>query len=599
MNFNGFIKEYKQLNILKDAKLSISSIVSLTPYILEVVEAFFKEKYSLKELTFEVQEKLFIDFGVVFPEQVSKDILRKMISFEKTQISAGNKYLMLSDYLESLIAENKEDPHVFIKVYEAYKRFYGLSKFISKRDRTPFIITSKNFINIPDKNKVKEVFDYIESLDKKVYDNRFFRRYGKPNVLFVPGMGNGIYDSTDNIFVLPINMPRSYEDYIPPVFISYRWQLDSDWEFRSSYMTLPNYSKLNSKKLMQKMITDYKDWLFKEKKGYKVLTKEVREWISWQIAKEPIKKRKRTFASVKKDSSRSSNDEAQQEDELRVEKELNQITKTRTIRKLSPKEVLEIVKEGFASGEDLLAINNYYWDTVQKLVKVYKNSGKLTLQQKMFINFGLTYNINVNFPMDKIIIQDLTIFGFSDYIFKDLENVMDFEINDRIAILRKVMELSAKRDRAVYCPIMFKGQQLLDLDRAIELIRELIDDDHRMRKYRVIRKKGVPHILLAPGRANGFYFWESDVFILPIIPIRNTEESVYSMYALFKWENDEDLRNEYKMLKDIVKMNSLNSQRSFIKDLALWFSREKKGYKVLDKSRKSFFKRFFIRKETV
>jgi hypothetical protein len=161
------------------------------------------------------------------------------------------------------------------------------------------------------------------------------------------------------------------------------------------------------------------------------------------------------------------------------------------------------------------------------------------------------------------------------------------------------MELSAKRDRTIYCPIMFKGQQTLDFDYALDLISILIDDDHRMRHYRVVRKKGIPNILLTPGRSNGFYFWESDIFILPVIPVRNTEESVYSMYALFKWENDEDLRMEYKMLKDVVRMNSLNSQRSFIKDLTLWFSREKKGYKILDKSRKKFFERFFIRKETV
>jgi hypothetical protein len=350
---------------------------------------------------------------------------------------------------------------------------------------------------------------------------------------------------------------------------------------------------------MQKMISDYKDWLFKEKKGYKVLTKEVREWISWQISKEPINKKEKVFSSLDSSFSQLSDSNVQQDNELKIEEELNQITKKKTIKKLSPKDVLEIVKDGFASGEDLLAVNNYYWDTLQKLVKIYKNSGKLTAQQKMFINFGLTYNININFPMSRTIMQNLMILGFSDYIFEDLKNVMDFEISDRIVILRKIMELSAKRDRTVYCPIMFKGQQLLDLNHAVGLIMELINDDHRMRKYRVVRKKGLPNLLLAPGRANGFYFWESDVFVLPIIPIRNTEESVYSMYALFKWENDEEIRTEYRMLKDIVKMNSLNSQRSFIKDLTLWFSREKKGYKVLNKSKKKFFERFFIRKETV
>ena len=415
-------------------------------------------------------------------------------------------------------------------------------------------------------------------------------------------MGNGIYDSLDNLFVLPVNMAKSYEDYIPPVFISYRWQLDSDWEFRSSYMTLymtlPNYSKLNSKKLMQKMISDYKDWLFKEKRGYKVLTEEVREWISWQIAKEPIEKKKKSTI-FRKNSSQKPQESSLENEEMRFEEELNQIVQKKQVKKLNAKEVLAIVKEGFASGEELLAVSNYYWDTLQKLISIYRKNGQLTLEQKKFINFGLTYNTDLNFPLDRIVMQGFTIITFADYIFKDLENVMDFEISDRIVILRKIMELAAKRNRTIYCPIMFKGQVLIDLNKALDIINELVDDDYRMKKYRVVRKKGIPNILLAPGRANGFYFWESDVFILPIIPIRNTEESAYSMYALFKWENDEEMRTEYKMLKDIIKMNSLNSQRSFIKDLTLWFSREKKGYKVLGKERKKFFERFFVRKETI
>ena len=518
-----------------------------------------------------------------------------MIAFEKSKFDSGRNYLTLSDYLEKVIKKGTESKSSIL-LYETYKKYYSLSKLVSKLDRTPFILTSKNFINIPNKVKVKETFDYIEELDKKIYDNRFFRRHGKPDILFIPGIGNGVYDSSENFFVLPVNMPKNYDDYIPPVFISYRWQLDSDWEFRSSYMTLPNYSKLNSKKLMQRMITDYKLWLFKEKKGYKVLTKEVREWISWQIAKEPIKKKR--FEPPKR-VSKNVDKNTEIDEEMRVEEELHQVVQNKHLKTLTSKELLELVNEGFASGEDLLAINNYYWTTVKKLIQFYKENGKLTGPQKKFINYGLTYNINLKLPTDKLKLGDFIVLLFSNYIFDDLKDAMNFEINDRIDILSKIMELAAKRDRTIYCPIMFKGQQLIDFDKAIEIMQELVEQDEKIKKYRIVRKNGIPKIILAPGRANGFYFWESSVFVLPIIPIRNTEQSVYSMYALFKWENDEDLRTEYRTLKSVTKMSSLNSQRSFIKDVTLWFSREAKGYKVLEKEKKQFFKRFFARKETV
>jgi hypothetical protein len=596
MEFNEFIKKYSQFSILKEPSLKISQLISLSSVLLEAMEEFFKLKVKSSDLTFTISEKLFIDFGLIFPEQTSKDVIRNMIKFEKAHISSDRNYLTLSEHLENLIFENKDKSNLNILLYDTYKKFYSFSKILSKRDRTPFILISKNFVNVPDKGKVANTFDYIENLDKKVYDNRFFRRFGKPNVLFIPGMGNGTYDSTENFFVLPINIPKTYEDYISPVFISYRWQLDSDWEFRSSYMNLPNYSKLNSKKLMQKMISDYKLWLFKEKKGYKVLTKEVREWISWQIAKEPIKKKK-PYSNISYSNHSTDNSESSIDEEMKVEEELNQITQNKRLKRLTSADVLELVNEGFASGEDLLAINNYYWETLKKILSLYKEKNKLSEYQKMFVNFGLTYKSKLNYPMNKIILNNLTIMTFSDYIFEDLKDSMNFEINDRIDILRKIMELAAKRDRTIYCPILFKGQQLIDLNDAARLMSELLDGDFRLKKYRIVRKSGVPPVLFSPGRANGFYFWESSIFVLPIVPIRNTNESVYSMYALFKWENDEDIRTEYRMLKSVVKLNSLNSQRSFIKDLTLWFSKEQKGYKVLEKEKKKFFERFFVRKE--
>jgi hypothetical protein len=596
MKFNEFIEKYSQFSILKETSLKISQLISLSSVLLGAMEEFFKLKVKSSEFNFDISEKLFIDFGLIFPEQSSKDTIRKMIKFEKTEVNSNRKYLTLSEHLENIIFKNKNKPNLNILLYDAYKKYYGFSKILSKRDRTPFILMAKNFVNIPDKKRVADTFKYIEDLDKKVYDNRFFRRFGKPDILFIPGMANGTYDSTDNFFVLPINMPKTYEDYIAPVFISYRWQLDSDWEFRSSYMNLPNYSKLNSKKLMQKMISDYKLWLFKEKKGYKVLTKEVREWISWQIAKEPIKKKK-PYSNVSHTNSPTNDGGNSIDEDLKVDEELNQITEKKQLKKLTSSEVLELVNEGFASGEDLLAINNYYWETLKKILSLYKEKNKLSDYQKMFVNFGLTYKHRLNYPMNKIILSGLTIITFSDYIFEDLKDSMNFEINDRIDILRKIMELAAKRDRTIYCPLLFKGQQLIDLNEAVFLMSELLDSDFRLKKYRIVRKSGIPSILLAPGRSNGFYFWESSVFVLPIVPIKDTEHSVYSMYAIFKWENDEEIRTEYKMLKSVVKLNSLNSQRSFIKDLTLWFSREKKGYKVLEKEKKKFFERFFVRKE--
>jgi hypothetical protein len=105
------------------------------------------------------------------------------------------------------------------------------------------------------------------------------RMYGIPRVILVPGQGLGVYDWEDNSLVIPIFAAVSDVKDFCFALASFRWDNDEDRTLKDTYALLKVNKGKGIRALQEAFMNDYFLWISKERRGYRILPKEVSKWF--------------------------------------------------------------------------------------------------------------------------------------------------------------------------------------------------------------------------------------------------------------------------------------------------------------------------------
>ncbi|MCF4114159.1 MULTISPECIES: hypothetical protein [Dethiosulfovibrio] len=136
---------------------------------------------------------------------------------------------------------------------------------------------------------VSEILNRLVPLDNDMLRVPRVRMYGIPRVVIVPGQGYGTYDWTDNTFMLPLFPSHSAERAVAYSLATFRWDADEDREFKNTYELLKENRGKSIKGLASSFSNDYYLWLTKERFGFRVLPREVRDWFKTKFDSEGVR----------------------------------------------------------------------------------------------------------------------------------------------------------------------------------------------------------------------------------------------------------------------------------------------------------------------
>ena len=125
----------------------------------------------------------------------------------------------------------------------------------------------------------------IAEFDRDIFGNNFVNRFGRPSVLFVPGMGDGFYTHEDNLLIIPMIPNFNIADSLASAFVSYRIYHDDGKQMLRSYGHLAmNVNVGNNYTLKNQLAKSYGKWITMEYEGYRTLDKEERVWFLQRFA---------------------------------------------------------------------------------------------------------------------------------------------------------------------------------------------------------------------------------------------------------------------------------------------------------------------------
>ncbi len=126
----------------------------------------------------------------------------------------------------------------------------------------------------------------IMEFDPHIFHNDRVPLFGRPYILLVPGIGNAIYDWKNNCLILPIVAPSgNFIASLSSGIIEYRLDVDEDKKLLRSYNQIPELKSIRSIiSLKSRMVKDYVVWMNSEYKGYRILSRDVKEWFEREIA---------------------------------------------------------------------------------------------------------------------------------------------------------------------------------------------------------------------------------------------------------------------------------------------------------------------------
>ncbi|MCA8914646.1 MAG: hypothetical protein KDB90_04470 [Planctomycetes bacterium] len=140
-----------------------------------------------------------------------------------------------------------------------------------------------------DPNIAADSIAHILRFDPRLIDNPLAARFGPPELLLAPGVGDGVYDSGRNRWVVPQRCTGSAIESLAHAAIMYRLEVDAtelNKALLASYReSIPaNRSVRANLKLRNGLVRDYVAWMASEAIGEDVLPRETREWFERHIA---------------------------------------------------------------------------------------------------------------------------------------------------------------------------------------------------------------------------------------------------------------------------------------------------------------------------
>jgi len=178
------------------------------------------------------------------------------------------------------------------------------------------------------------------------------------------------------------------------------------------------------------------------------------------------------------------------------------------------------------------------------------------------------------------------------------------ELKNMISKKREYMVVPAKLARTDTSPLASGSDMApLTMDIISERICEYSTMDMDMFRVPRIRMYGVPKVILIPGQGWGSYDWGDNTIIIPAFPVNDIDKTITYALASFRWDSDEDriIKNGYENnIKENRGKSIIDLCNSFYKDYFIYFTKEKKGYRVLPRETgKAFNSMFAPRKEAI
>ncbi|MDR1965551.1 MAG: hypothetical protein LBQ36_02470 [Synergistaceae bacterium] len=156
------------------------------------------------------------------------------------------------------------------------KDFMMLAARTARIDTSPLCQNKNNPISM---SRAGEIMMDLTPLDPDMLRASRIRMYGIPRVILVPGQGLGVYDWEDNSLIIPIFYAVSDVKDFCFALASFRWDNDEDRTLKDTYSLLKANKGKGIRALQEAFMNDYFLWISKERKGYRILPREVSKWF--------------------------------------------------------------------------------------------------------------------------------------------------------------------------------------------------------------------------------------------------------------------------------------------------------------------------------
>jgi hypothetical protein len=156
------------------------------------------------------------------------------------------------------------------------KDFMALAARAARVDTSPLCQNKNKPISMA---RAGEIMMDLTPLDPDMLRASRIRMYGIPRVILVPGQGLGVYDWEDNSLIIPIFAVVSDVKNFCFALASFRWDNDDDRTIKDTYALLKTNKGKGIRALQESFMNDYFLWISKERKGYRILPKEVSKWF--------------------------------------------------------------------------------------------------------------------------------------------------------------------------------------------------------------------------------------------------------------------------------------------------------------------------------
>ena len=136
-----------------------------------------------------------------------------------------------------------------------------------------------------DPDTAADAMAHVLSYDPRLVENPLAARFGTPELLLAPGIGDGVFDAARNRLVVPQRCTAGAIQSLAHAAILYRLEVDATGkELLASYRAATHRGVRSNLKLRNNLVHDYVAWMTQEALGDEVLSRRVREWFEAAIA---------------------------------------------------------------------------------------------------------------------------------------------------------------------------------------------------------------------------------------------------------------------------------------------------------------------------
>ncbi|HNY10408.1 MAG TPA: hypothetical protein PKK26_02345 [Candidatus Wallbacteria bacterium] len=233
---------------------------------------------------------------------------------------------------------------------------------------------------------------------------------------------------------------------------------------------------------------------------------------------------------------------------------------------------------------EFVGLENIIKNIREERKKIFRSSSQVSMK----------FNNDMVMLEDMIIQKEHEIFDLISMIGKNkntLENFIfskneivnekkDWFLKDKLNSMKNNIIAIFKNSKVE--PMMFLTKMPSEgiVDQLFEIIRETSNADPGL----FTGKFPAVSVIIVPGRGKGDYNHAINALVFPQVSIRDYRDMVVSALALYRWESDLDfkLRNSFSGLKSNKVLTPQAQQQAFIKNYALFITKELKGVQVLD-----------------